>query len=334
MEGPTADNPEPPRPERPSLLRRNREAAANDGPTMPLPAGPPAAERAASLRAMFPTHTNPSGPVDIDTRPTDPFSIPTGTAPSGIPTGTTPPSIPTGGDGAADLPVPVQPSRRSFRRIATVLAVFLLGALLGVGTLLLLDDPDPDPDRVAAQPGASAGNTTAPSAPPTASAPVSGGASPPTAAAPTPTGARPSPTSEAARVSGRLNPSRANLALRRLSAASSAERGDLGSFAAFDGDTETRWGSGFSDPQWISVDLGDTWHVSEVRLLWERAYATQYHVDVSLDGRRWTTVYATGAGGGGAVDIDGLSVTARYVRMYATQRSGQYGDSLFEFEVR
>jgi hypothetical protein len=82
------------------------------------------------------------------------------------------------------------------------------------------------------------------------------------------------------------------------------------------------------------VDLGSTWQVSQVRLVWERAYATTYEVDLSLDGTRWSAVFATNNGAGGTVDVDAGSYPARYVRMKGTGRSGTYGYSLYELEVR
>jgi len=57
-------------------------------------------------------------------------------------------------------------------------------------------------------------------------------------------------------------------------------------------------------------------------------------VEPCVDGQNWTTVYRTGAGPGGTVTIEVSKAAARYVRMYGTARSGQYGYSLFEMDVR
>ena len=67
---------------------------------------------------------------------------------------------------------------------------------------------------------------------------------------------------------------------------------------------------------------------------WEHAYAVNYRVEVSTDGRKWQTVYSTTDGRGGEGTIDAERATGRYVRVYGTRRSGQYGYSLFELEVR
>jgi hypothetical protein len=159
-----------------------------------------------------------------------------------------------------------------------------------------------------------------------------GGAGP--AATTAPATAGPTSSRWPSGTAAQANPSGRNLALHRLASASSSETGDRVPSNAVDGDLATRWSSAFADPQWISVDLGTVWSVTGVHLSWQRAYATHYSVDVSLDGVTWTTVYATSAGQGGEVAIPVSHVAARYVRMFGTRRSGVFGYSLFEFEVR
>jgi hypothetical protein len=103
---------------------------------------------------------------------------------------------------------------------------------------------------------------------------------------------------------------------------------------AVDGDPETRWGSDFSDPQWLRVDLGARWQVSEIRLSWENAHATAYKVELSTDGTTWKSVYSTSNGQGGKVIVEVAELPARFVRMYGTERSTDYGYSLLELDVR
>lgn len=102
---------------------------------------------------------------------------------------------------------------------------------------------------------------------------------------------------------------------------------------AVDGDSATRWGSEYADPQWIQVDLGQTTEVTNVRLNWEPAYATAYQLQVSDDAANWTTIYSTTGADGGADVLEGLSGNGRYVRMYGTARGTGYGYSLWDFEV-
>lgn len=114
--------------------------------------------------------------------------------------------------------------------------------------------------------------------------------------------------------------------------ASSLEGAGTPAGAAVDGDNGTRWSSQFADPQWIQVDLGAAAQLSQVVLRWEAAAAKAYRVELSTDGSTWTTAYSTTAGAGGTVTHD-VTGTARYVRVYGTQRTTGYGYSLWEFQV-
>ncbi|MEV4500259.1 discoidin domain-containing protein, partial [Micromonospora arborensis] len=90
-----------------------------------------------------------------------------------------------------------------------------------------------------------------------------------------------------------------------------------------------------SDPQWLADDLGAVWQVTQVRLSWQLAYAKAYHVDVSVDGTTWRTVYETSNGTGGVAEIAIARTPVRHVRVVGTARaSTRYGYSIFEFEVR
>jgi hypothetical protein len=82
------------------------------------------------------------------------------------------------------------------------------------------------------------------------------------------------------------------------------------------------------------VDLGAPWQISEIRLNWERAHATAYRVEVSTDGMTWNSVYSTSTGQGGNVIIEVAKLPARFLRMYGTMRSGDFGYSLLELDVR
>ncbi len=102
--------------------------------------------------------------------------------------------------------------------------------------------------------------------------------------------------------------------------------------AALDGRTTTRWESQYSDPQWLSVDLGGPATITCVVLNWETAYATAYSIDVSNDGAAWNTIYSTTTGKGGIETLN-VSGAGRYVRITGTARATGYGYSLWEFEA-
>ena len=124
-----------------------------------------------------------------------------------------------------------------------------------------------------------------------------------------------------------------NIALNRPATASSLENSTFPASNAVDGNTGTRWSSAFSDPQWIRIDLGQTYSINHVTLNWEAAYGKAYQIQVSNDASSWTTIYSTTTGNGAIDDLTGLSGTGRYIRMYGTQRATAYGYSLFEFQV-
>ncbi|MEV7420004.1 discoidin domain-containing protein [Streptomyces sp. NPDC089919] len=114
--------------------------------------------------------------------------------------------------------------------------------------------------------------------------------------------------------------------------ASSVEGAGTPASAAVDGDNGTRWSSQFADPQWIQVDLGAPAQLSQVVLRWETAAAKAYRIELSTDGTNWSTAYSTATSTGGVQTLD-VSGTARYVRVYGTQRTTGYGYSLWEFQV-
>ncbi|MGI5229072.1 discoidin domain-containing protein [Actinoallomurus sp. CA-142502] len=113
--------------------------------------------------------------------------------------------------------------------------------------------------------------------------------------------------------------------------ASSTEGGNAPA-AALDGRTTTRWSSLYTDNEWLQVDLGGAATISGATLIWENAYATGYHIDVSDNGTSWSTIYTTTTGKGGTENLD-LSGKGRYIRFYGTKRATGYGYSLWEFQV-
>ena len=96
--------------------------------------------------------------------------------------------------------------------------------------------------------------------------------------------------------------------------------------------TATRWESAASDPQWIMVDLGSAMEVNRAILKWYTDYGKAFKIQVSTDSTTWTDVYSTTTGASYSVtDVTFAKTTARYVRMYGTQRGNQNGYSLFAF---
>ena len=123
-----------------------------------------------------------------------------------------------------------------------------------------------------------------------------------------------------------------NLALGKPTTASSTEQAQFPASNATDGSVQTRWSSTFSDPQWLQVDLGQSFNLNHVTLTWEAACASAYQIQTSTNGTTWTTVYTNNASKGGIQDI-GFTSTGRYVRVYMTARASTFGDSLYEVAV-
>jgi beta-glucanase (GH16 family) len=124
-----------------------------------------------------------------------------------------------------------------------------------------------------------------------------------------------------------------NLALNKAVTVSTAENVGTVGANAVDGDINTRWSSAFTDPQWISVDLGADYNINKVKITWETAAAAAYQVQVSTDQNNWTTLKTVTGNTALVNDNTGLSGHGRYLRIYGTARVTQYGYSIFELEA-
>ncbi|GAA1672180.1 discoidin domain-containing protein [Kribbella yunnanensis] len=125
----------------------------------------------------------------------------------------------------------------------------------------------------------------------------------------------------------------ANAALNRPATASSIENAGVPASAAVDGNPGTRWGSAFSDPQWLQIDLGSKVSVCQVALTWETAYGKAFRIELSDNASAWTEVYSTTTGAGGAQTLE-VAGSGRYLRITGTQRATGWGYSLWEVAVR
>ena len=100
-----------------------------------------------------------------------------------------------------------------------------------------------------------------------------------------------------------------------------------------------------ADEQWLLVDLGDVYEISEFVINYESVVG-KYEIQVSEDGEEFTTVYtkneATVEGSAGVQSIETIEiepVDARYVkyvqkeRWHHTGNGNWYSGSIYEFEV-
>jgi endoglucanase Acf2 len=88
------------------------------------------------------------------------------------------------------------------------------------------------------------------------------------------------------------------------------------------------------------IDLGQKYSLSDVKLYWENAYASNYSVQVSDDGLTWQTAYSVQnyvrpANGLKDISLAGQGYAGRYVKLVMTHRApgNIYGYSLFEMQV-
>lgn len=125
----------------------------------------------------------------------------------------------------------------------------------------------------------------------------------------------------------------ANVALNKAVTVSSTEAAGLEGSKAVDGNGTTRWASAETALEWIYVDLGATYAINRVRIVWEAAYGKDYQVQVSSDAINWTPIKTVTGNTALTNDHTGLSGSGRYVRIYATVRGTEWGYSIYELEV-
>jgi hypothetical protein len=98
--------------------------------------------------------------------------------------------------------------------------------------------------------------------------------------------------------------------------ASSEHVGEYRAFYALDGDRGTRWASQSGGAgEFLQIDLGRVMAVGPLRIVWEAAYARDYSVYGSADGRSWDLRFRQSDGQGGEEVIPDPGGTARYLRI-------------------
>lgn len=122
---------------------------------------------------------------------------------------------------------------------------------------------------------------------------------------------------------------------REGTAWASSGEGGFTAGQAIDGNEETRWGSEFSDPQWLVVDLGSVYNINKFEILWEGAHAKRCRIEVSNNGTDWTSIheYTCDIGLEKHRHEFVLSARARYVRIYGMERNSGYGYSIHELYI-
>ena len=104
---------------------------------------------------------------------------------------------------------------------------------------------------------------------------------------------------------------------------------------AFDGNLGSRYAAAsYESGVTLGVDLGKTYKVSSVAFKWEGAYATEYNIQVSKDGKAYDTVKTMTADKAETIEVPlDEAVEARYVRIECVKNALNYGYSLWEMGV-
>jgi enediyne biosynthesis protein E4 len=102
---------------------------------------------------------------------------------------------------------------------------------------------------------------------------------------------------------------------------------------AIDEDLETRWGSEYSDNQWIKITLDTIHSVAKVVIYWEAASAKTYKILASTDNVSWDTVFTESSGDGETDIVFFNPIEAKYIQLLAIEGNTQWGFSIWEFEI-
>ncbi|MDP3980403.1 MAG: discoidin domain-containing protein [Chlamydiota bacterium] len=119
--------------------------------------------------------------------------------------------------------------------------------------------------------------------------------------------------------------------------ASTVQGGDLQQFDplfSIDEDMQTRWSGEHYTPQWYEIVFLKPYSVARVDVYWENAYASQYRLDITKDGKNWLPIHTQLEGDGGheIIILDKVQ-EASALRLYAKEKATDWGTSFWELEV-
>ena len=126
-----------------------------------------------------------------------------------------------------------------------------------------------------------------------------------------------------------------NIAKGKTAFSNSVKKKDYQPEEAFDGNLGSRYAAtSYESGVTLGVDLGKTYKVSSVAFKWENAYATEYNIQVSKDGKAYDTVKTMTADKAETIEVPlDEAVEARYVRIECVKNALNYGYSLWEMGV-
>lgn len=122
-----------------------------------------------------------------------------------------------------------------------------------------------------------------------------------------------------------------------VKASASSSSGESLPENAIDNNVKTRWESGWSDSEYLIVDLGASFFVKKIELMWQYASAKDYSIMVSSDGVNYKSI----------ADVCALAlverrsesflfkkmVECRYIKINCQKRTTEWGYSIWEMAV-
>jgi hypothetical protein len=138
-----------------------------------------------------------------------------------------------------------------------------------------------------------------------------------------------------------------NLALQKTVVVSSVENNTMPGSNITDGDTLTRWGSGWTDSEWAYIDFGAATTFDSIAIWWEHSNAKEYLIQTSntatSNDQGWTTIFHPTNDTATINNVNTLSVhryfklatpsNSRYLKIRGILRHYQWGYSIHEVQV-
>lgn len=124
-----------------------------------------------------------------------------------------------------------------------------------------------------------------------------------------------------------------DLALNKSISASSSQSPSFTPNFAVDGNLQTRWSSAYNDNQFLLLDLGNPYNLTNLHIDWEAAVATDFDVQTSENNLDWVTIASIRGNKSLTSDIAGGTAQARYVKLVLIKRATPYGFSILNLQA-
>ncbi|MCB0396114.1 MAG: discoidin domain-containing protein [Flavobacteriales bacterium] len=128
-----------------------------------------------------------------------------------------------------------------------------------------------------------------------------------------------------------VNPS-VNQAENKDVTVSSVKDGSSGGENAVDGSNATSWQSEENDDQFIIVDLGQLFRITEIDIKWQKRAET-FEIQVAHQPGQWIAISRFEGSNGNNINVSGLAATGRYVRIQCEESNNGKGYGIKELSV-